>query len=45
MAIDAAEVRVRAAVPIAKFIYLEPDLRRAAGTRAVEGAARDVDAG
>lgn len=29
-AIDAAEVRVRAAVPTAHLIYLEPDLRRAA---------------
>ncbi|MEZ0449904.1 cation diffusion facilitator family transporter [Cellulomonas sp. ICMP 17802] len=29
-AIDAAEARVRAAVPIATTIYLEPDLRRAA---------------
>jgi cation diffusion facilitator family transporter len=28
-AIDSAERRVRAAVPIAKVIYLEPDLRRA----------------
>ncbi|WP_169166113.1 cation diffusion facilitator family transporter [Cellulomonas taurus] len=28
-AIDAAEGRVRAAVPIARVIYLEPDLRRA----------------
>lgn len=28
-AIDAAEVRVRGAVPIATLIYLEPDLRRA----------------
>lgn len=28
-AIDAAEERVRAAVPIARSIYLEPDLRRA----------------
>lgn len=28
-AIDAAELRVRAAVPIAGVIYLEPDLRRA----------------
>lgn len=28
-AIDAAEQRVRAAVPIARVIYLEPDLRRA----------------
>ncbi|WP_263119017.1 cation diffusion facilitator family transporter [Cellulomonas sp. RIT-PI-Y] len=34
-AIDAAERRVRAAVPIARVIYLEPDLRRA-----VEAAAR-----
>lgn len=29
-AIDGAEVRVRAAVPIARLIYLEPDLRRSA---------------
>ncbi|KQX69893.1 cation diffusion facilitator family transporter [Angustibacter sp. Root456] len=29
-AIDAAEVRVREAVPIARVIYLEPDIRRAA---------------
>ena len=29
-AIDAAELRVRGAVPIARVIYLEPDLRRAA---------------
>ena len=28
-AIDAAEARVRAAVPIARVIYLEPDIRRA----------------
>lgn len=28
-AIDAAEARIRAAVPIARVIYLEPDLRRA----------------
>ena len=27
-AIDAAEVRVRAAVPIARVIYLEPDVYR-----------------
>lgn len=31
-AIDAAEARVRTAVPIARVIYLEPDLRRAAAT-------------
>jgi cation diffusion facilitator family transporter len=30
-AIDAAERRVRAAVPIARLIYLEPDLRRIGG--------------
>ena len=30
-AIDAAERRVRAAVPIARVIYLEPDVRRPAG--------------
>lgn len=30
-AIDAAEVRVRAAVPLARLIYLEPDLRHATG--------------
>jgi divalent metal cation (Fe/Co/Zn/Cd) transporter len=28
-AIDAAEERIRAAEPIARVIYLEPDLRRA----------------
>ena len=31
LAIDAAELRVRTAVPIARLIYLEPDLRRAVG--------------
>ena len=31
-AIDGAERRVRAAVPFASLIYLEPDLRRAVGT-------------
>ena len=36
-AIDAAETRIRAAVPIARAIYLEPDLRRA-----VEQAAADT---
>jgi cation diffusion facilitator family transporter len=30
-AIDAAEIRVRAAVPIARVIYLEPDLDRSVG--------------
>jgi hypothetical protein len=30
--IDDAERRIRAAVPIARVIYLEPDLRRAATT-------------
>ncbi len=28
-AIDAAEARIRAAVPVARVIYLEPDLERA----------------
>ncbi|WP_456846540.1 cation diffusion facilitator family transporter [Cellulomonas sp. P5_C6] len=37
-AIDAAEVRVRAAVPIATVIYLEPDLRRAVAEPGVAGA-------
>jgi len=38
-AIDAAEARVRAAVPIATTIYLEPDLRRAvAASRDDSGA-------
>ena len=36
-AIDAAEQRVRSAVPIARVIYLEPDMRRA-GTTAGSGA-------
>jgi cation diffusion facilitator family transporter len=31
-AIDAAEVRVRVAVPIARLIFLEPDIARAPGT-------------
>ena len=35
-AIDAAERRVRAAVPIATAIYLEPDLRHGAGASAIE---------
>jgi len=37
-AIDEAEARIRAAVPIARVIYLEPDLRRP-GTAPVAGAA------
>jgi hypothetical protein len=32
-AIDAAEVRVRAAVPIARLIFLEPDIARAPVTQ------------
>ncbi len=35
-AIDAAERRVRAAVPIATAIYLEPDLRHGTGASALE---------
>ena len=38
-AIDEAEVRVRAAVPIARVIYLEPDLRRPTGPPASEPSA------
>ncbi len=34
-AIDAVEVRVRAAVPEARVIYIEPDIARAPGTEAV----------
>ncbi|CCH90072.1 Cation efflux transporter (fragment) [Modestobacter italicus] len=37
-AIDEAEVRVRAAVPIARVIYLEPDIRRS-GTSPAEAIA------
>jgi cation diffusion facilitator family transporter len=48
-AIDAAEQRVRAAVPIARVIYLEPDLYRAGdadtGDPAVRAAQREPDAG
>jgi divalent metal cation (Fe/Co/Zn/Cd) transporter len=36
--IDEAERRVRSAVPIAKVIYLEPDLYRGAGSPASEGS-------
>ena len=35
--IDAAERRIRAAVPIARVIYLEPDLRRAGPATAAPG--------
>jgi cation diffusion facilitator family transporter len=38
-AIDEAEVRVRAAVPIATVIYLEPDLRRETGPSPTEVSA------
>ena len=40
--IDAAERRVRAAVPIAKVIYLEPDLYRASRADATDPAIRAV---
>ena len=40
--IDAAERRVRAAVPIAQIIYLEPDLYRAAQADAADPAVRAV---
>ena len=38
LAIDVAEQRVRAAVPIARVIYLEPDLRRTVGAGAGDAA-------
>ncbi|MER7413139.1 cation transporter [Streptomyces sp. NHF165] len=43
-AIDAAESRIREAVPIARVIYLEPDILRPAGTQAaaVESGPADV---
>jgi divalent metal cation (Fe/Co/Zn/Cd) transporter len=37
-AIDAAERRVRSAVPIARVVYLEPDLLRTASARSAPGA-------
>jgi divalent metal cation (Fe/Co/Zn/Cd) transporter len=40
--IDAAERRVRAAVPIAEMIYLEPDLYQAARADATDPAIRAV---
>jgi hypothetical protein len=40
--IDAAERRVRAAVPIAKVIYLEPDLYHASRADATDPAIRAV---
>jgi len=35
--VDAAEVRIRDAVPAARLIYLEPDVRRAGGSSPVTG--------
>ncbi|MEU8260323.1 cation diffusion facilitator family transporter [Micromonospora sp. NPDC048999] len=48
--IDAVEARIRSAVPIARVIYLEPDIYRAAADRAGTGTAsrpavRESDAG
>jgi hypothetical protein len=40
--IDAAERRVRVAVPIAQIIYLEPDLYRAAEADTADPAVRAV---
>lgn len=37
-AIDAAEARLRAAVPAARIVYLEPDLDRTAGRETVDAA-------
>ncbi|MCT2584625.1 cation diffusion facilitator family transporter [Actinophytocola gossypii] len=42
-AIDAAEHRVRAAVPIARLIYLEPDLRRPDTHRADTATTENVE--
>jgi len=46
-AIDAAEVRIRSAVPIARVIYLEPDIDRAEADRGASdrGGAQDGSAG
>ncbi|WP_367125241.1 cation diffusion facilitator family transporter [Streptomyces phytohabitans] len=44
-AINDAEARVRAAVPIARVIYLEPDLLRAGDADAGAGAGTDAGAG
>jgi hypothetical protein len=41
-AIDAAERRVRQAVPEARMIYLEPDLDRPGGARRAAGADPDT---
>jgi hypothetical protein len=38
-AIDDAEIRIRSAVPIARVIYLEPDLRRGTGPAPTEASA------
>jgi hypothetical protein len=48
-AIDAAEVNVRAAVPAAAHLFIEPDVRRATADTAAPGAgtaavANDTDA-
>jgi cation diffusion facilitator family transporter len=43
-AIDEAEARVRAAVPIATVIYLEPDIRRPAEKTPAKPAPEDADA-
>ena len=40
-AIDAAERRIRAAVPIARVIYIEPDIYRPAGNGADKNAGRN----
>ncbi|MFC4020448.1 cation diffusion facilitator family transporter [Micromonospora sp. GCM10011542] len=40
--INAVEARIRAAVPIARVIYLEPDIYSAAAERAGTGAAADT---
>ncbi len=42
--INAVEARIRAAVPTARIIYLEPDIYNAAAGRAVSGDAAHTDA-
>jgi hypothetical protein len=40
-AINAAERRIRAAVPIAQVIYIEPDIYQATGTNAASSASNN----
>lgn len=40
--IDDAEARIRAEMPTSKWIYLEPDIRRADSTAGADGTAEAV---